>query len=419
MQTPSGALFGRDRELDEADQVLASAASGVPQALLVGGDAGIGKTTLVARIGDRAREQGFTVLTGHCLDLDTGVPLQPVREALRGAVADRPAEELPPVTQRMAAFLTSGAPHGEGSTIEDLGLVIDELAGESPLVIVLEDMHWADRSTQDFAVSLSRTMQRAFCLVLTFRTDELTRRHPFRRSLVEIGRSVGARRLDLPPLGRDGITGIVESCLGRRDTALVGSLLARCEGNPLYAEELLQAGADGLPAPLSDLFLARVDALSAPTRDLLRLASVNGSRLDPALLGQVTGLDDAALDACLREAIDANVLRASGEHLEFRHGLLREAVYDDLLPGERTRAHGRLAAALQQRGGEPGLAELGLLAFHWYAAHDLPAAYTASTRAALAATQLRWPRGHHPPRPRARAVRPGPARLVRDRPRQT
>ena len=289
------------------------------------------------------------MLTGHCLDLDTGVPLQPVREALRGAVADRPAEELPPVTQRMAGFLLGGAPDGRARPLEDLGLVVGELAAESPLMIVLEDMHWADRSTQDFAVSLSRTMQRAVCLVLTFRTDELTRRHPFRRALVEIGRSVGARRIDLPPLDRDGIAGIVEACTGRRDAALVGSLLARPRATRSTPRSCLQAGADGLPGPLSDLLLARVDALSAATRDLLRLASVNGSRLDPALLAEVAGLDDDALDACLREAIDANVLRVTGEHLEFRHGLLREAVYDDLLPGERTRAHARLAAALQQR----------------------------------------------------------------------
>jgi DNA-binding CsgD family transcriptional regulator/tetratricopeptide (TPR) repeat protein len=385
MHTTSSGLFGRDRELDEADRALATAASGEPQALLVGGDAGIGKTTLVAAIGDRARAQGFTVLTGHCLDLDAGVPLQPVREALRTALDDRAPEDLPPVTQRMTGFLRGGAPDGEGSTIEDLGLVVDELSDERPLLIVLEDMHWADRSTQDFAIALSRTMRRGVCLLLTFRTDELTRRHPFRRSLVEIGRGVGARRLDLAPLGRDGISGIVESCTGGRDAALVGSLLARSEGNPLYAEELLQAGADSLPGPLNDLLLARVDALSAPTRDLLRLASVNGSRLDPALLGQVAGLEDDPVEACLREAIDANVVTATGEYLDFRHGLLREAVYDDLLPGERTRAHGRLAATLQQRGGDPGLAELGLLAYHWYAAHDLPAAYAASARAGLAA----------------------------------
>ena len=386
MQTASGGLFGRDRELDAADEVLATVASGVPQALLVGGDAGIGKTTLVAHIGDRARDRGFTVLTGHCLDLDTGVPLQPVREAFRSAVDDRPAEALPPVTQRLAAFLQDSAPHRGGSVLEDLGLVVGELSEESPLLLVLEDMHWADRSTQDFAVSVSRTMRRAVCLVLTFRTDELTRRHPFRQSLVEIGRSVGARRLDLPPLDRDGIAGIVESCTGGADTALVGALLARSEGNPLYAEELLQAGADRLPGPLSDLLLARVDALSVPTRSLLRAASVNGSRLDHQLLGLVTAQDDDSLDACLREAIDANVLRAIGEHLEFRHGLLREAVYDDLLPGERTRTHGLLAAALQKRIGEtPGIADLGRIAYHWYAAHDLPAAYSASVQAGLMA----------------------------------
>ncbi len=385
MHTPPGGLFGRDRELDEADRALATTASGEPQALLIGGDAGIGKTTFVHALGQRARERGFAVLTGHCLDLDLGVPLQPVREALRTALDERAVDDLPPATRRMASFLRGGVPEGEGSTIEDLGLVVDELSDEKPLVIVLEDMHWADRSTQDFAVSLTRTMRRAICLVLTFRTDELTRRHPFRRSLVEIGRSVGAHRLDLSPLGRDGIGGIVETCTGHRDSALVGSLLARSEGNPLYAEELLQAGTGGLPGPLNDLLLARVDALSGPTRDLLRLASVNGSRLDAALLGQVAGLEDDPVEACLREAIDANVVIATGEHLDFRHGLLREAVYDDLLPGERTRAHGRLAAALQERGGEAGLAELGLLAFHWFAAHDLPAAYAASARAGLAA----------------------------------
>ena len=147
-----------------------------------------------------------------------------------------------------------------------------------------------------------------------------------------------------------------------------------------------QAGPDALPGPLSDLLLARVDALSGPTRDLLRLASVGGSRLDPAVLADIAVLDDDALDACLREGIDANVLRVAGEHLDFRHGLLREAIYDDLLPGERTRAHARMAAIIQrQLGDHAGMAELGVVAFHWYAAHDQPEAYRASVRAGLAA----------------------------------
>ncbi len=329
------------------------------------------------------------MLTGHCLDIDNGVPLQPVREALRGAVVGRDDRLAPPVTGRLADFLLGGKPDESASpaaVLEDLSLVVRELAAESPLMVVLEDMHWADRSTQDFAVSMSRTMQGPVCLVLTYRSDELTRRHPFRRALVELGRSVGARRIDLPPLDRVGIAGIVEVCTGRSDAALVGSLLARCEGNPLYAEELLQAGPTALPGPLSDLLLARVDALSRPTRDLLRLASVGGSRLDPQLLAEVAGLDEDALDACLREGIDANVLRVTGDHLDFRHGLLREAIYDDLLPGERTRAHARMAATMQaQLGDHTGMTELGLLAFHWYAAHDQPEAFRASVRAGMAA----------------------------------
>ena len=306
-----------------------------------------------------------------------------MREALRGAAVRRPDPDLPPVTRRIAEFLRGGS---EGADLDDLGLAVAELAAESPVLLLLEDMHWADRSTQDLVVSLAHTALGPLCLVLTYRADELTRRHPFRRALVEIGRSAGARRVDLTPLDREGIAAIIEASTGHRDDALVGSVLARSEGNPLYAEELLEVGPEQMPGPLSDLLLARVDALTAATRNLLRLASANGSRLDLTLLATVSELRDGELDMCLREAIDANVLRLVDEHVDFRHGLLREAVYDDLLPGERARAHERLAEGLQHSLGEdPALADLGLLAFHWYAAHDLPAAYEASARAGLAA----------------------------------
>ena len=279
----------------------------------MGGDAGIGKTTLATAVAERARARGFVVLTGHLLDIDRGAALKPVREALRGAAVRRPDDDLPRVDRRIAEFLRGGS---EGADLDDLGLAVAVLAAEAPLLLLLEDMHWADRSTQELAVSLAHTALGPLCLVLTYRADELTRRHPFRRALVEIGRSAGARRVDLTPLDREGI----------------------------------------------------------------------GSRLDLPLLATVSSLTDGELDACLRQAIDANVLRLVDEHVDFRHGLLREAVYDDLLPGERTRAHERLAEGLQHSLGEdPALAELGMLAFHRYAAHDLPAAYEASARAGLAA----------------------------------
>ena len=274
---PGVGLFGRDRELSDADEALGLAATGTPQVLLVGGDAGIGKTTLATAVSERARACGFTVLTGHCLDVDHGAALRPVREALRGAVLNRPDDELPPVTRRLADYLRGTS---DGGPLDTLGLVTAELAAEAPLLLLLEDMHAADRATRELAVSLAHTATGPFVLVLTFRNDELTRRHPFRRALVELGRSPAARRLELGVLDRDGIAGIVEARTGRRDPALVGALLARSEGNPLYVEELVAAGTDGLPAALSDLLLARVDALSTPARDLLRFASVHGSRLD-------------------------------------------------------------------------------------------------------------------------------------------
>ena len=136
-----------------------------------------------------------------------------MREALRPVVAAPTTDELGPVTRRLADFLLSGVPDGAlspGSLVDDLCLMVGELASESPLVLVLEDMHWAHRSTQDFAVALSRTMKGTVCLALTYRSDELTRRHPFRRALVEIGRNPGARRIELSALDSDSLSDIVE-----------------------------------------------------------------------------------------------------------------------------------------------------------------------------------------------------------------
>jgi DNA-binding CsgD family transcriptional regulator len=391
MQLPSRGLFGRDRELAEADRALALAASGTPQALLIGGDAGIGKTTLVAEVSRRADTLGFAVLTGHCLDIATRRPFGAVREALQTQLANRPDETLPPVTRRLAPFLRANSAPEAGSAatlLEDLRLVIAELARESPLMLVLEDMHWVGQSTQDLAVALARTMQGSLLVVLTYRSDDLTRRHPFRQALMEISRSIGATRIDLGPLDRSGIAGIVGTMTGSVDVGLVDSLLARSEGNPLYAEEILDAHGDGVPEHLQDLLLARIDSLTPTTRELLRLASVDASRIDQDLLYRATQLEQVDVEGCIREGLDANVLTRTGGHVDFRHGLLREAVYDDLLPDERPRMHAELARAIQARIDlEPtsDAATLGRLSFHWYAAHELPQAFATSVRAGLAA----------------------------------
>lgn len=383
MDQPSPGLFGRDREIADAEVAIAATLGGVPKAVLVGGDAGIGKTTFVAAVLARAVDAGFTPLVGHCLDVDAGEPLAPVREALHSGLAGRQPDTLPPVSRRLEPYLSGTTPAPPGGLAEDLRHVVGELAREGPVLLVLEDMHWADASTRDFALALSRTMLGAVLLVLTYRSDDLVRRHPFRTTLVDIGRVVGAHRIDLAPLDRQGISGIVQRATGASDPSAVGAVLARSEGNPLYAEELLGADLSGVPVGLNDLLLARVDRLPPDARAMVRLASVHGSHVDSALLAAVSDLDDLEIDDCLRQAVDANVLRCKDDAIQFRHGLLREAVYDDLLPGERGRAHGRIATALDDR----GLTTVGALtrvAFHWDAAHDQPKAFAAQLRAGLA-----------------------------------
>ena len=401
MPVPSGTsslLLGRERDIAELDEALGSAAQGTPQVVLVGGEAGIGKTTLVADLERRASELGFTVATGHGLDLDAGMSFAPAVEAVRSLLAG--VEDLGPrpSARRVLTLLDPEAPRSREAihVLDDLTAVVLEAAAVGPVLLTLEDMHWADRSTQDFAATLSRTARGRLLLVLTFRSDELHRRHPFRKTLTEISRTAGARRIDLAGLDRADIAGIVAAHTdGPPDQSLVDAVLARSEGNPLYAEELLaanQAGhQEGVPDHLSDLLLARIDALAAGPRAVLRLASVNGTRLDTATLADLAELDQTRMEGYLREALDAHVLRQAGESLEFRHPLLREATYDDLLPDERTRIHGRLAKILQagvDADPEPGVAALSRLAFHWNAAHDLPRTLAASVRAGLAAKRL-------------------------------
>ena len=397
MPVPSGTaslLLGRERDIAELTEALELAAQGFPQVVLVGGDAGIGKTTLVADLARRASQLGFTVATGHGLDLEAGISFAPAVEAVRSLLDEVEDVESRPAARRMLTLLE---PEEESRRepvrmLEHLTATVLEVAAAGPLLVVLEDMHWADRSTQDFAATLSRTARGALLLVLTFRSEELHRRHPFRNTVTEISRTPGSRRIDLAGLDRDSITGIAAAHTdGSPDPSMVTSVLYRSEGNPLYAEELLAADTEGVPDHLSDLLLARIDALEQGPRALLRLASVNGTRLDTETLADLAGLDQAQVEACLRDALDANVLSQARGHLEFRHPLLREAAYADLMPDERTRTHGRLAEILQAKVDcepDPGLVSLSRLAFHWDAAHNLPRTLAASVRAGLLAQRL-------------------------------
>ena len=270
--------------------------------------------------------------------------------------------------------------------------MLGRLAEHEGLVLVTEDLHWADRSTRELLAFLLRNARRErLLLVGTYRTEELHRRHPLRPLLAETERAGHVERIVLEPFTRAELAAQLAGILGERpEAALVDELFARAEGNPFFTEELL-AATEGdpkrrLPESIRDALLLRVEALGEPTQQVLRVAAAAGPRLSHGLLAAACPVPEAELLAGLREALAHNVLRPddSGEAYAFRHALLREVLYDELLPGERGPLHRTLATALRD---DPSLSVASgvagaELAFHWFAAHDLPAALAASLRAA-------------------------------------
>ncbi len=393
-------VVGRAPELAAVRSLLADTAAGQPTVVLLGGDAGVGKTAFARSVAELAAAQDFQVLTGACLSVESGVPFAPVVEALRPVLSDRP-EQLGPAATTLLGLLpraATAAPMPAGQVLELLLAALAHLASTAPVLLVLEDMHWADASTRELAVHLARNLRGPVCLLLSYRSDDLHRRHPLRQSLTELSRAARAERLELGPLDRDGLADLVECLVGAPpDPAFVGAVLARSGGNPLFAEELVAAGTRGgqIPPRLADLLLARIDALSEPTARMLRTASAGGSRVDTQLVARVMGLDTADVEAAAREAVDFNVLSIRSGCLEFRHELLREAAYDDLLPGERSRLHGRIAEAFEARladsGTVPTMNDAAQTAYHWDAANQLPKALLWSMRAGELASRLAAP----------------------------
>jgi DNA-binding CsgD family transcriptional regulator len=414
-QVLTGRFVGRTEELAWLGELLARAAAGEPLVALVGGEAGVGKTRLADELAAAAGGQGVRVLRGGCVPLgEEGVPFAPVTEALRGLAADLGPAELEaaagPARGDLARLLpdlawageadtgTAVAGAGQGRLFELLLGVVERLAAETPVLLVMEDLHWADRSTRDLVAFLAAYLRSGrVLLLLTFRSDELHRLHPLRGLLGELGRNRRVRRLELPRFGRAELTQQLAGLLGADPPAgLVEQVYARSEGNPFFAEELVLAGGGAgpaaLPPSLQEVLLARVVGLGHGTQQVLRVAAAAGPGVTQPLLAVVAGMDEAALLDGLREAVDQQVLfpEPGGDGFVFRHALVAEAVYGELLPGERVRLHTALAAALEaglEAGGAPST-RAARIAHHWSAAGDQPRALSASVAAAAAAEQV-------------------------------
>src|SRR4051794_13035850 len=403
-------FVGRADELGDLLGGLAAVDGGDARTVLLAGESGVGKSRLVREFSDRARAGGATVLAGDCIDLgDADLPYAPIVAALRGIERDRSPQALAAVLgsarDALAPLLpelaapdgpAAGAPLAQSRLFEVLLAVFGRLAGEAPLVLVVEDLHWADRSTRDFLAFLVRNSRRErLLLVITYRSDELHRRHPLRPFLAEVERAPGVARVDVRRFSRDELAAQIEGILGEPPAAgLVDELFARGEGNAFFTEELLAARETGarLPESLRDALMLRVEALGAGAQQVLRAAAVAGPQVSHGLLATAAGLADAELLEALREAVAHNVLvhdLDSGAY-RFRHALAREALDDDLLPGERAPLHRRIAEALEADSSlsTSGGGTAAELAFHWSLAHDLPAALAASVRAGREAERL-------------------------------
>jgi len=404
----SPVFAGREAELRLLADAFEDAADGTPRTVLTGAEAGGGKSRLVteftATLGDRA-----LVLAGGCVELGAGgLPYAPFTAALRRLVRARGAAAV--------AGLLPGQIAGElGVLLPDLGTpavgadawtararlfevfltLLETLTEQQPVVLVVEDVHWADRSTCDLLSFLVRNIrQERVLLVVTFRSDELNRNDLLRPLLAGLARADGVSRLDLARLSRAQAAMQLEGILGRPPgAALIGEVYQRGGGIPLLTEALVNSdGTVGgeLPASVRDLLLAAVAVLPEPTQQALRTAAAGGDRLSHRLLAAVTGLDDTALTAALRPAVDANVLVSDSDGYAFRHQLIREAVLEEMLPGERAQAHRAFATALEARleaGSQAGPEStlVVLAALHWRDAHDDERALTAAWRAAGAA----------------------------------
>ncbi|WP_033321027.1 helix-turn-helix transcriptional regulator [Streptomyces yerevanensis] len=412
----SPVFVGRADELDVLNDALARAAGGgtsqafstggEPQALLVGGEAGVGKTRLIEEFAGAADREGAVVALGGCVEIGAdGLPFAPFSTALRALRRQLPDELAAAAAgqeEELARLLpelgdTSRGRHDEEGMARLFELTVrllERVAAERTVVVLLEDLHWADASTRHLLAYLFRTLRSGrLVVVATYRADDVHRRHPLRPLLAELDRLRTVRRIELGRFSRAEVGRQIAGILASEPTpTLVDEIFERSDGNAFFVEELAVAASEGcrtgLTDSLRDLLLVRVESLPESSQRVARIVAEGGSTVEYGLLAAVAQLSEDDLIEALRAAVGANLLLATpdGDGYRFRHSLVREAVADDLLPGERSRLNRRYAEALEA---DPTLVpadeRAARLASYWYHAHDAAKALPAVLDASVAA----------------------------------
>ena len=414
----SPVFIGRTDELMTLLATARAADAGRPSIVLVGGEAGVGKSRLVAEAATRLRDSDWLVLEGGSVALgDDALPFGPIVEVLRALARDvdpatiaAAAGPTLPVLARLVPELSPGRPDSDGGAavgaggsdwlqiriFEGLLHLLGRLAADRPVLLVIEDLHWADRSTRDLLAFLWRNARdERLCIVGTFRSDELHRRHPLTAWLAEAERQPRVDRLDLERFERRELTDLLTGIIGAPPSAaLLDSVARRSDGNAFFAEELVAASdppagrGTACPTPSAASSSSGCPRRPRAAGHLVEVAAVAGREVGHDVLAEVCGLTDAELATGVREAVDAQLLvvgpGTSDERYRFRHALVQEAAYDQLLPSERRGLHAAYATALGSQpvaGGAAEASRLVEIAHHWNAAHEpgraLPAAIAA------------------------------------------
>ena len=383
-------LVGREIEIDRLTGALTAVEESRPTVILIIGEAGVGKTRLARAVAKGASERGMHVLRGECVELAGGeFPYAPIAAALRDlspTVLEEALRTLPTQSQVELARVFPdvvkdpglAAPRDEQfaqtRVFAWLLSLFRSLSEAAPLLLAVDDLQSADASSRDFFRYLVRSLRsERIGVIVTVRSDELHRDHPVRRLVAELIASEHVERMDVPRLPLEAVerqlAGILEA---DPPPELVSRLFARAEGNPFYTEELLAAdrsSVDTVPSTLRDTLLLRVESRSEHAQAVARLISAVRRPAEDTLIEAAASLARRELRAALRECVDYQLLVSDPEsgRFRFRHSLLRDAVYQDLLPAERAGLHRDIAHALEAARGQISAAEC---AYHWDAGDE-------------------------------------------------
>lgn len=404
MPVPRARLVGRASELGELRAALDDARSGANRTIVIAGEAGIGKTRLLDELTSHA--DGVTVIAGQCADSGSGpVPYAALTGILHGIVQAIGPDTTVAAAGPAAGALSAVAPQlvppaadaGADRIPEVLADLLAGLATERPVVVIMEDLHWSDDITRSVALRLARTTPPGLLLLLSYRSDDVGRAHPLRVVMAELDRARLTTRLDLTRLGEAEVRQMAQDLLAGSpgpglDPEALADLADRSEGVPFYIEELVGFLGTDLPDSLRDILLLRYWNLSREAQALCRVVAAAGPRvwhdvLDDVLADPATGSGQRAgagvgpePEETARETVDAQVLVATDVGYAFRHALVQEAVYAELLPGERRRLHAAYARALERALvlRARSVAKLSRIADHWWRAGMLDKALAAA-----------------------------------------